>query len=199
MRLSWLKNMDMMKNKMVLRVTVIGIFFLLVTLLLVIETYALFETNTSVSGDIGIGQWKILLNGNDILQERVITLDDFVYENGSHTDDNYFAPGTRAYFDVVVDAHLSDVSVSYDLSVSNDKIATHPNIQISFKNMNTNAEIMGKKCNGVIRLGDNNRVVTLRVYLTWEDVSEYDELDTEFIGENLEFLINAKFEQYVGE
>lgn len=188
-----------MNNKIEFKVLLLGVFLLLVTSLVIVETYALFETNGVANKNMELGKWKILLNQNDISQTRTITLNDFQYTNGEHTDNNYFAPGTTAYFDIVMDAHLSDVSVIYNLSINNSQIVGHPNIHLTFENMDTNQVIQDNEIEGIIGLNDTNRIVTLRVSLIWENTLQYDELDTELIGEELEFVITANFKQYIGE
>ena len=94
---------------------------------------------------------------------------------------------------------MSDVSVIYNLSINNSQIVGHPNIHLTFENMNTNQVIQDNEVEGVIGLNDTNRIVTLRVSLIWENTLQYDELDTELIGEELEFVITANFKQYIGE
>ena len=174
-------------------------FAIIVTLLAIVDTFALFETNGTSTAELEIGKWHIELNGEDISLEDEITLDDFTYSQSSHTDSGYFAPGMSALFDIEIDASLSDVSVSYDLLIDDSILEDYENIYFSIKNMDTNQEINSNSYSGVINLNDLNRTVNLRISLIWEDDSDYDESDTSLIGEDLEFVINADFKQYLGE
>jgi hypothetical protein len=85
------------------------------------------------------------------------------------------------------------------LDIDDSSLQEHPNITFSVTNMNTNQVISTNPVNGVIALTDNNRILTLRLVLTWADNVLYDEADTSLIGEELDFLINASFKQYLGE
>ena len=114
-----------------------------------------------------------------------------------HTEDGYFAPGSSAVFDIVIDARETDVSVLYDLSIDDEAIQSYPNIAFSITNLNTNETLDTNSYEGIIRLNDQNRVVTLRISLDWQDVLEYDESDSSLIGGELEFILNANFKQYI--
>ena len=183
-----------MKKRLFLIATVL----LLVTTLVVVSTYALFETNATGDVDLDIGRWVIKLNNTDISLTESITLNNFVYNSGVHTEDGYFAPGTSAYFDVVIDVSDTDVSVAYDLEIDDSEIEDYPNIHFSIQNMTTNQTINGTNIDGVINLSDQNRTLTLRITLTWDNILQYDESDTSLIGEELDFILNANFEQYTG-
>ena len=185
--------------KMRKRIWLIVFIALLITILSISNTFALFETNSYANKDFNIGVWEILLNNNDISLANTITLNQFQYSTSSHTEDNYFAPGRSATFDIVIDASLCDVSVSYDLEIDTDEIIlNHPNIDFSITNVNTNEVITNNTYNGIISLNDQNRTVTLRMAVTWNNNVLYDENDTDLIDGSLEFLINANFEQYLG-
>ena len=184
-------------------VKIICVFFsmvlFIVTFALITSTYALFETNGVAEKNIEIGKWNIKLNNNDVSLEEVITLNDFQYTNGEHTEDGYFAPGSSAVFDIIIDARETDVSVLYDLSINDEAIQSYPNITFSITNMNTNETLDSNIYDGIIRLNDQNRVVTLRISLNWENALVYDETDSNLIGEELEFVLDANFKQYIEE
>ena len=185
-----------MKNK---RILIVGILALLLTLIATIDTYALFETNGTASKNLTIGRWNILLNNQNVSQSRTVTLNDFIYTNGTHTQSNYFAPGSSAYFDLIINATGTQVSVSYELTIDDSAIADYPNIYFSIKDMDTNQVINANTYSGIIPLSSSNKTKTLRITLIWEDDSDYDESDTSLIGENLAFTIDADFIQYLGE
>lgn len=183
-----------MKKRLFLIATVL----LLVTTLVIVTTYGLFETNAYADTDLDIGRWVIKLNGTDITLSETITLNNFVYNNGAHTEDGYFAPGSSAYFDVVIDTADTDVSVSYDLEIDDSQIEDYPNIHFSIQNLTTNQTISGTNISGIIGLSDQNRTITLRISVIWDNLLQYDESDTSLIGEELAFVLNANFEQYTG-
>ena len=170
-----------------------------ITLSVIGDTFALFETNGVADTEFEVGKWKIKINNEDISLAQTITLNDFVYSETTHTDDGYFAPGRSASFDIVIDTSESDVSVTYNLDIDDSILEEHPNIAFSVLNINTNEELTTNNYSGVSYLSDTNRVVTLRLSLNWTDDEDYDENDTALIGEELPFNITAHFEQYTGE
>lgn len=188
-----------MDNLFKYKIWILIIGLVLISSIFILNTYALFESNPSSVNYLEIGKWKIYINGNDLDLSQTITLNDFEYVNGEHTEDGYFAPGSSATFDIVIDASESDVSMEYQLDIDDSQIEQYPNINFEIKNMNTNEEITSNTFSGIIRLNDTNREVTLRVSLDWENNSEYDESDSSLIGEELQFLLNAHFIQYTGE
>ena len=185
-----------MKNN---KIFLIGIVALLVTLLVIADTYALFETNGNASKNLTIGRWNILVNNENVSQSRTITLNDFVYTNGVHTQNNYFAPGSSAYFDLVIDATGTQVSVAYELIIDNTEIADYPNIYFSITDMTTNETITSNTYSGLIPLSSANKTKILRITLIWENDPNYDDSDTSLIDGNLTFTIDADFMQYTGE
>ena len=188
-----------MNNNLKYKIILFGIFLMLIISLVVVDTFALFETNAESTNNMEIGKWKILLNNNDISLVKTISLNNFTYNNGVHTENNYFAPGSSASFDVVIDATQSDVSMEYDLEIDTSSISDYPNINFTILNVGTNEMLTSSNYNGIIYLNDQNRVITLRIAVVWNDLAEYDESDTKLIGSELNFEIAANFKQYIGE
>lgn len=188
-----------MRDKLKYKIVVLGLFALLVTTLIVIETYALFETNASANKELGIAAWVITLNDVDVTQSRTITLNDFTYVNGTHTQANYFAPGSQAYFDLVIDTSQAQVSVEYTLTIDDSQISDYQNIYFTITDLTTSTLINDSEYTGVIPLNSQNKIKTLRINLVWDNVSQYDASDTSLIGGNLAFTVNANFKQYTGE
>lgn len=180
------------------KIWLIAIITLLITVFSIVSTFALFETNASGDGIMEIGKWKIYLNDVDISTANTITLNDFVFSGSNHTQNGYFAPGSSATFDIEIDASESDVSIAYNLDIDDSVLDDHPNIAFSITNLNTNQSISSNTYSGVIGINDQNRVIQLRISLVWTNNVSYDENDTALIGEELEFLITADFEQYTG-
>lgn len=172
---------------------------LLLIAISIIDTYALFETNSSGNKNLSIGKWHILLNGENASQSKTISLHDFVYSNGEHTQDDYFAPGSSLYFDLDIDATETDVSVEYYIVIDDTKLEEHPNINFSIIEMETNEIIEANSYSGIILLDDEIKTKNLRVNLDWVNDSLYDSNDIELINDDLDFEINVNFKQYIGE
>lgn len=175
-----------------------GVFCLLLTILMFVDTYGLFETNASASSELGIGEWKIKVNGTDITLSENITLSNFVYSSNQHVDNGYFAPGRNAEFEITIDTSESDVSVEYELEIDDSAIEDYPNIYFSILDLDTNQTITSNTYSGVILLGANSRTKRIKIYINWDNQLQYDSSDTSLIGENLSFVINADFKQYLG-
>lgn len=188
-----------MKNKVSLKILLVAVFVLLVTMFLIVETYALFESNVSGEKELDVGKWTILLNGNDVVETKTITISDFVYNSGTHTENGYFAPGTSLYFDIEIDATESDVSVQYQLDIDDSILLEHPNIYFNVTDLDNNVTVNASSYSGLIRLSDSNKVDNIRINLVWDDNPEYDESDTELIGSEFEFPITANFIQSIAE
>ena len=178
---------------------ILGLAFLIVTFITVKSTYALFETNASGDTNFEIGKWIIKLNDKNISFDKLITLDDFVFINSVHTEDGYFAPGSRAEFELDMDVSESDVSVEYEIEIDDTVLEPYPNIHFKIYDVDTDSEMVSNSASGVIRLEDANKVKKIKIVLVWEDLEEYDESDTSLIGEELTFKAKVNFKQYIEE
>lgn len=176
----------------------IGIFCFLLTTMIIVDTYGLFETNASADSELSIGKWKIKVNQTDVTYSETITLNNFVYSDNQHVDDGYFAPGRSAEFEIVMDTSESDVSVEYDLEIDDSQIDEYPNIYFSILDMDTNETITDTIFSGVIPLSANDRTKRIKIFINWNNQLQYDESDTSLIGEELSFVISANFRQYLG-
>ncbi len=174
-------------------------FALIMTLFVIADTYGLFETNALAISDLDIGQWQILVNDVDAVVNETISLSNFNYSVNSHTDDGYFAPGRDCWFDLEIDMSSTDVSVQYSLDIDDSAIDDYPNIYFSILNVDTNQTVTSSTYSGVSLLADTDRVVTLRIYLNWDNNALYDESDSTLINGELNFTVTANFIQYLGE
>lgn len=169
--------------------------FLLITGFYITSTYGLLEKNTSGSSTIPVAQWVIKLNGNNISQVKTITLNDMLFENGEHTEANYFAPGSKVYYNLLLDASESDVAVSYTIDIDTSKLSQYPNIKATVeKNNVTTSE---NTFTGVIKLDDLSNTINLKIALEWLQDDTLDSNDSLLAGEQLPITITAHFEQYI--
>lgn len=188
---------DAIKRKS--KIMLFSIMFLLIVVLVIVDTYALFETNGSANVEYNVGKWEIKLNNVNISLERVITLNDFVYTGSTHVEDGYFAPGVNAEYELDIDTSNTDTSVEYDLLIDDSHIELYPNIHFKIIDLDTNEELVGNNKHGVISVDSTNKVKKIKVVLEWEDLEEYDESDSTLIGKSLTFNMQANFKQYLGD
>ena len=173
-------------------------FFCLLALVIVVQdTFGLFETNTSGTQKLEVAKWKIYLNGEDISLTNSITLNDFNYTNPEHVEDGYFAPGSSAEYEIEIDASETDVAVDYDIDVDTSSIEEYPNISFQIVDLDTNQVSNDNHFTGIMNLADTNRKKNLKLLLNWEDDSDYDLNDTKLVGQQIEFVINVHFEQHI--
>lgn len=171
------------------------------------KTYALFESNLDGTVNNLIGKWNIKLN--DILvsssEEKIITIDKFIYDNNDMVRDGYIAPGSSGYFDLILDTTGTEVAIKYNIAVDLDKIENE-NITLDVKAMNGVAVASADSgvYSGVLSLDDinNNAQIILRLMINWNNDIDYDSTDTELgikLDSKLEVPIKINVEQYLGE
>ena len=186
-----------MKTK--IKLILCAVILLGITALVITNTYALFETNANGNADFQIGKWVIKLNNRDITLDKVITLDDFVYVNSEHVEQGYFAPSSKAEYEVDIDANETDVSVEYLLNIDDSDISEYPNINFKILDLVTNEEVNDTTLSGIMYQNETNKTKRLKLVLEWINDGLNDETDTSLIGKNLSFKINIDFKQYLGE
>jgi hypothetical protein len=83
------------------------------------STYAKYVTSNDKTTDVNLAKWDILVNGEYIKSSKTLSATltpSFVAS--SYTAEGYLAPGTQAYFDVIVDNTYVDVDYNYIASVA---------------------------------------------------------------------------------
>lgn len=92
---------------------ILSILLVCVSVLIVSNTYSVFESNASGESDLPIGKWYIRLNDIDISSGQLInfSMNNFVYSDNDHVRDGYIAPGRSGYFDVVLNPTGTDVAI----------------------------------------------------------------------------------------
>ena len=180
------------------RIWLFSLFTLVLFSLIVIETYGLFETNAIGVTDFSVGKWIIKVNNEDISLSEEITLDDFEYEYNAHIEEGYFAPGSVGTLELEIDASLSDVALEYTIDFDTSALDDYPNISLTITDEANNQTVSGSYT-GTIYVTDNNRVIDLLLSLEWENLSQYDESDTELIGSDAVIGMSVNFSQLLDE
>ena len=197
-----------MKNRLKISFYLLLFVLICATAIVFSSTYALFENDASGVVDHDIGNWIIKINNQTITTASVtnIVVDNFIYEQKSTIENGYIAPGSSAYFDLVVDATSCDVAVKYDITLNRDLIEYADNITIAVTELGNNGTIRTAEntYSGVITLAQiNNRdLITLRVNVTWDDLEAYNESDTELgivPNNKLAIPFTVVATQYLGE
>lgn len=186
---------------------VLVIVFLAFSFMMFADTLALFEDNAVALGNFDVGKWIIKISDVTITdgETQEIVVDSFIYEQNSHIASGYIAPGSSAYFNLVLDASECDVAVKYDITFDFDSINYSDNITITVEDENENSSIVmtgPSTYSGVIDLESLDDEVELKVTITWEDIAAFNEQDTalgEVYGNKLVVPITVNAIQYLGE
>lgn len=186
----------------------IVLILILLTYMVFTNTFALFEDNAEGTVDNDIGKWVVKINNRIISSSTTqnITINSFVYDTVSTVQGGYIAPGSSAYFDLILDATECDVAVRYDIAFNFESMSYSDNISMTVEELGSNNIVLtdADTYSGIVDLDSilDGDTVTLRVHVTWNDISDYDESDTSLgIVKNSKLVIpiSVHAEQYLGE
>jgi hypothetical protein len=165
----------------------------------------LFENEREIVINNDIGKWDILVNEQSINNTTTFSVTNIHVTGDSNVRENFFAPGTNGYFDIVINPGDTDVSIYYEIVCRTDRI-TNPQISL------TAIENVGKPNlidvapythAGVIPLSDiqNNDITRIRFYFTWVNNDNNNEIDSLYGNSSATFDIPMEitFRQYTGE
>ncbi|MBR4178872.1 MAG: hypothetical protein IKR57_05965 [Bacilli bacterium] len=198
----------MKKNKVKIILYLIVIIFIVISFYVFKDTFALFEDEGFGVVNNDIGAWVIKLSNQVITGTNIdeIVIDSFVYDTNPHVESGYIAPGGSAYFDLIFDATDCDVAVRYDITFKYEEMDYAENISVTVEEVGNNNIIKTdvNTYSGVISLAsiNNEDLITLRVHISWDDLEDYNEADTELgsaAGSKLRIPIEVSAIQYLGE
>ena len=91
--------------------------------------YALYKDQLEGEYTSSLGVWSIKVNESDISSgdENLtfnMTEDNLTYIDSEHVKSQKLAPGTQAYFDIVIDPTNTDVSILYTLTIKLEAVTT---------------------------------------------------------------------------
>lgn len=177
--------------------------FLVFTIGAMLGTYGLLQSGGTGKTDFGVGKWNITVNDLDIIARKTITADDLVYFGNANVEPGHFAPGVSTGYEIVIDAHNTDVAIRYDITIDAPQLEEHENIELLVTGDVVRKDtVEGIIYSGIIPLSAirAGQKTTIHTGLTWIEDDRYDELDSRLIGgEPLQIKIEIKFTQYLGE
>lgn len=103
-------------------ITILFIIMLLLTIVQIRNTYALYKAQISGDYQSLLGVWSVKVNNTDLSSGNAdmtfeIT-DDYVhFVENEYVYGNSIAPGSEGYFDILIDPTGSDVSVRYNIHI----------------------------------------------------------------------------------
>lgn len=202
-----IKRKDNTNKKILLLLSFI---FLIISLSTIKNTYAKYITSASGDANIQIARWKILINNQDVVEQKEITnVITPIFEGTNHIASNVIAPTAEGYFDILIDATNTDVSLKYEVTTNNTDESDVSDLEISAYSIDNGEKQEIDTTTGQIKIenqilyNDTDKDIKLRVYLKWNDdettgATMNNKNDTEAtIKENslAKVKINLKFTQ----
>ena len=156
------------------------------------STYAKYVTANDKTTDVNLAKWDILVNGEYIKSSKTLsaTLNPN-YIASNYTKDGFLAPGSQAYFDIMVDNTYVDVDYNYittvakadnsnlsDLKITKVGIYDVDNNENPIVDTTKDQEITGTQANinGYWYKGMSQTKYCIRVYVEWYD-GDGEEMD----------------------
>ena len=132
------------------------------------------------NADINIARWQVLVNNEDVTSaatlNNVITP---VFPGNNNIAEGVIAPSAEGYFDIIIDATSTDVSLRYEVTTSpneesivQDLILSGYSIDGGERQNIIEDENGNFKVQGEIRYNSQDKDITLRVYIKWNDNQE---------------------------
>ena len=170
------------------------------------NTYAKYVTSTDNTADINLARWDILVNGEYIKSSKTLsaTLTPN-FEVNNYTADGYLAPGTKAYFDIIIDNTYVDVDYNYIASVASVSESNLQDLRITkigiydvdnhenpIVDTSKDQETIGNQANinGYWSQGIDATKYCIRIYVEWYDGTDetMDDDDDTNVGYNASTL-----------
>lgn len=150
--------------------------FLILSLLVIKSTYAKYITSASGDANIDIARWKILVNNQDVVENKELTsVITPIFEGNDNIASNVIAPTAEGYFDILIDASNTDVSLRYEVTTSDNEDSAVADLEISGYTIDDGERqaIVGDdgqiKIENDILYNSTDKDIKLRVYLKWND------------------------------
>ena len=126
--MKYIRREDKTKKKLLYCISCL---FLIISLSVIKNTYAKYITSADGDANINIARWKILVNNQDIEQNKelsnVITP---VFDGNDNIASNVIAPTAEGYFDILIDASNTDVSLRYEVTTSDNEDSAVADLEI---------------------------------------------------------------------
>ena len=160
-------------------ILLIGIIILLASIIIG-NTVAKYVTSTSSNADINIARWQVLVNNEDVTSAA--TLNNIitpVFPGNNNIAEGVIAPSAEGYFDIIIDATNTDVSLRYEVTTSANEESIVQDLVLSGYSIDEGErqEIIEDengnfKIQGDIRYNSQDKDIQLRVYIKWNDDTE---------------------------
>ncbi len=148
------------------------IFSLTLCVFFVTESYAKYLTSAQGNANMKVARWKILVNSEDIRENKTLETEiQPTFTGSEHIANDVIAPTSEGYFDLVIDATKADVSFKYKITLENAEDAAVQDLKI--KKYEINGEEITDETNDYIERQvlhrDNTQIINIRVYIYWDE------------------------------
>lgn len=185
---------------------IIAFLFLIVFIFQVLDTYGIFESNTSTDVSSDIAKWQILVNSSDITGEtNTFNISNVNWTTSTGVVPGKAAPGLSAYFEILIDPTGSEVAIEYEifldfLNLENEQIVL---TSITDGLNNPLNEVDTNTYNGVIDLSDvlQGNIEKIKVNFSWINDDSNNEADSVFVNQidpKLDVPVSIRLSQYTG-
>ena len=152
----------------------------ILTSILIGNTVAKYITSASSNADMNIARWQVLVNNTDVTSaaslNNVITP---IFPGNNNIAAGVIAPTAEGYFDIVIDATNTDVSLKYEITTSDNEDSIVTDLVMSGYSIDggERQEIIEDE-NGNFKVENNilynsqDKDITIRVYIKWNDDSD---------------------------
>lgn len=156
----------------------------IVSLFVIINTFAKYVTSAKQITDIPIARWNIKVNDESIKSGEALTsVITPIFPGSEHIAEGIIAPTAEGYFDLSLDCTDADVSFSYNITIS-------PNEESSVTDIITTGYSIDD--GDIITFDDTVNSITdniyyssgitnrnIRVYIKWNDDLQTENMDNE--------------------
>ena len=171
--MTYIKHEDIIRKKLLFCISCL---FLIISLSVIKNTYAKYITSADGDANINIARWKIIVNNQDIEQNKelsnVITP---VFDGNDNIASNVIAPTAEGYFDILIDASNTDVSLKYEITTSDNADSAVSDLIISGYSIDDSERQQIVSDDGQIKIeneilyNSTDKDIKLRVFLKWND------------------------------
>ena len=169
----YIRRKETTQKKMYFGLFMIGLALSFVT---INDTYAKYVTSTDGDANINIARWKILVNNQDITQNKELTnVITPVFEGNDNIASNVIAPTAEGYFDILIDASNTDVSLKYEITTCDSEDSSVTDLYISGFSIDDGDKQVATSEDGQVKIenfilhNSDNKDLKLRIFLKWND------------------------------
>lgn len=207
--------------------TILLLIMLIISFFQITSMYALYKEQLQGEYSTLLGVWSIKVNGSEVTsggQTATFTISDtqLKYVESDYVQAGNIAPGSQAYFDLVIDPSNTDVSIIYTIDIGEVAVGSNTTSNANIKlirdenwfNFDTGDDrdatitntgyIEGNSYTSVIPVdviteGYRNKV---RLYFEWVNVETNNTTDSalaETEGATISLPVQINLKQYTGE